>query len=78
MASDKEAAKLISEDTVSSIIAPDGAIPITQAESDLSRSSETTELLSGMLVQLKILNAYMAEGFNFVITEEDIEEDNGH
>ncbi len=78
MAQAEEAAKIISEDSVSSLVAQDGAIPTTQADKDLSRSSENTELLSNILTQLKILNAYMAEGFNFTIVEEDIEEDNGH
>jgi len=34
--------------------------------------ADSNELLEQILIQLKILNAYMAEGFDTELTEEDL------
>ena len=74
----EEVAKVISEDKVANIIAPLGALNTTDADANLSRSSGDSEVFIEILNQLKILNLYMAEGFNFTFTEEDIEDDHDY
>lgn len=39
----------------------------------LDKQNIIIELLSEQLTQMKIFNAYMAKGFDFVLTEEDTE-----
>lgn len=60
------------------LVSLDDPIPITAGNADLSRSSNDTEIFVEILNQLKILNLYMAEGFNFTLTEENIEDDHDY
>ncbi len=60
------------------LIDEDNPSPIKLGNEDLSRNSNDTEIFVEILNQLKILNLYMAEGFNFTFTEEDIEDDHDY
>lgn len=68
----------VGKDGEAILVSLDNAIPITAGSADLSRNSNDTEIFVGILNQLKILNLYMAEGFNFTFTEEDIEDDHDY
>lgn len=60
------------------LIDADNPAYVTAGKADLSRSSNDSEIFVEILNQLKILNLYMAEGFNFTFTEEDIEDDHDY
>lgn len=46
-------------------------VPVMSTASDIDRNSKLQESIDAMVIQMKILNKYMAEGFDKEITEED-------
>lgn len=60
------------------LIDEDNPAYVTAGNADLSRNSNDSEIFIEILNQLKILNLYMAEGFNFTLTEENIEDDHDY
>lgn len=62
----------IGEDGEAILIDGDNPIPVTQTADDINRFSCLKESIDEMVVQMKILNRYMAKGFDEEIKEEDI------
>ena len=60
------------------LVSLENAMPVTLGNAELSRRSNDSEIFVEILNQLKILNLYMAEGFNFTFTEENIEDDHDY
>lgn len=62
----------VGEDGEAILISGDNPIPIKQTADDINRNSSLQESIDEMVLQMKILNKYMAEGFDNEITEEDV------
>lgn len=50
----------------------DNPLPVTAAAADVDRTVQLKESIDEMVIQLKILNAYYAMGFDEAITEDEI------
>lgn len=50
----------------------DNPLPVRKGEADVKREFMLQDSIDQLVIQMKILNAYMAEGFDETITEDDI------
>ncbi len=62
----------VGEDGEAILIDEDNPIPITLTANDINRHSHLKESIDELVLQMKILNKYMAEGFDNEIKEEDL------
>lgn len=58
---------------VFTLISEDNPQPITASNADINRSASMLDAINGLVVQMKINNAYQALIWDDEITEEDIE-----
>lgn len=62
----------IGVDGEATLVGDDNPLPIKSTADDINRFSCLKASIDEMVVQMKILNKYMAEGFDNEITEEDV------
>lgn len=62
----------IGEDGEASLVSVSNALPVTASDDDVARHTDTKDILSGILMELRIMNAYNAMGFDEELTEKDL------
>ena len=61
-------------DSDGNLIKDSNGVHVTMGIDDLDRNTMLLDSLTRLEVQMKIFNMYMAEGFDFTLTEEDVED----
>jgi len=59
-------------DGEATLVGDDNPLPIKSTADDIDRNSALQESIDALVIQMKILNRYMAEGFDNEIKEEDV------